>query len=624
MSPAGITCFANSSHRASCVLRGNLFLILFFAAVFLIAGCASAQPSFQYGRDAKAYSSLGWIKVMAGDTAREYSGYKRLTNAMDVDRGIKAFVDVNGLPNYIRVIDRKEFHIAYIEKGKIYRLITFSGNPPSVIDYANYPGLPADIFAEFISHDRGTNVAVGAHKEGVASPTAPPVDHLIVPGQRIGPLMLNGTIEDIAKLFGPGIEKGPSAWPGQGAMLHAWDSAGVWVISDKTSGNLLWISIEPNEFAHWNTYTTMDGLRIGVSESEIAAAMGKPERIVDENGMRSLYYDSRGIRFILGEKGAYAGKVAGIRIVWPSIAHGDVLIVPGKRISMISIGEELNKLLSVLGGGYLRTDNLRGEGVYYWPHLGLSLVEQAGRVASVRSGTNFLTDAANLHYRTSNGIGRDSSAAEITSMFGGPDQIKPAEKRFIKAKQWWIYQVRGIAFALDDEQHIRVIDVFRPTGEPQRESSAPKPTPLSDENEYVNPVCKWSIRYPNDWTMDSSDLSYVKIKPPVDSALVGIHCITVDYTSLDDFVNSVLTQNEAYFRQKGETMVVMSRRPAYLSNGVTAVEVNVEIRPGGKSRRIYVLVDKQAFLVDAETYIEKWDMFHPYFDRIISSFTVLK
>ncbi len=155
-------------------------------------------------------------------------------------------------------------------------------------------------------------------------------------------------------------------------------------------------------------------------------------------------------------------------------------------------------------------------------------------------------------------------------------------------------------------------------------SYAPELTPPKHEKEYVNPVCKWSIRYPNDWTIDSSDPSFVKIQPPVDSALLGIHCTTINYTSLDDFVNSALAHNEGYFKQKGQTMVVMTRQSTYLPNGVPAVDVILEIRPGGKSRRIYVLVDKHAFLVDAETYIEKWDMFHPYFDRMISSFTVLK
>lgn len=35
----------------------------------------------------------------------------------------------------------------------------------------------------------------------------------------------------------------------------------------------------------------------------------------------------------------------------------------------------------------------------------------------------------------------------------------------------------------------------------QSESYASKLTSPRHENEYVNPVCKWSIRYPKDWTM---------------------------------------------------------------------------------------------------------------------------
>lgn len=307
----------------------------------------------------------------------------------------------------------------------------------------------------------GRIAAVGVPKERCgASPTAPPADHLIVPGQRIGPLLLKGSIEDIMALFGPGIEKGPTSWPGEGAVLHVWDAAGVWVISDKASGNLLWISIEPNSFARWDTYATTDGLRIGVGESEVVAALGQPERSLDEGGMRSLYYDRLGIRFILGAEGIYAGKVGGIRIVWPSIEHGDMRIVPRERISAISVGEAMDKVLPALGGGYLRTRNPRGDGVYYWPHLGLSLVEHGGRVDAVWSGTNFPDDAANLRYETVDGIGRGGTAAEITRAFGGPDQVRPA-RRFIKATHWWIYPRRGIAFALDDDQRIRIVDVFR-------------------------------------------------------------------------------------------------------------------------------------------------------------------
>mgnify|MGYP001619268813 CR=1 FL=1 len=59
-----------------------------------------------------------------------------------------------------------------------------------------------------------------------------------------------------------------------------------------------------------------------------------------------------------------------------------------------------------------------------------------------------------------------------------------------------------------------------------------------------------------------------------------------------------------------------------LPNNVTAADVVTELGPGGKSRRIYVLIDKQAFVIDAETYTTAWDVFSQNFDQIIKSFTV--
>lgn len=125
-----------------------MFSLILCCAFFL--GCAA----YQHGYDTSAYKSLGWIKVTEGDTYQQYSGYKRLQNAMDMDRRIKAFINVNGLPDYLLVKERKEYHLAYLKKGQIYQLITYSDNPPSAVDYSSYPGLPVNITAEFISHDK--------------------------------------------------------------------------------------------------------------------------------------------------------------------------------------------------------------------------------------------------------------------------------------------------------------------------------------------------------------------------------------------------------------------------------------------------------------------------------------
>jgi hypothetical protein len=286
-------------------------------------------------------------------------------------------------------------------------------------------------------------------------------DHLIVPGERIGPLRLAGKIGDIEKLLGRGTDRGPSRWPGQGAVLRTWDEAGVWAISDQATGNIVWISVEETASARWEGYETDGGIRLGITQSQVTLVLGEPERTVDDGGERSLYYDQRGIRVTLIEKGVRSGKVGAIRIVWPSMAHGDLLIVPGQRISVVSIGEPVAQALTALGGGYLGGSNAQGDHSYYWPHLGLSLVEHGGRIATVRSATNFPTDAAALDYRTSDGVGRGHAAAEITRAFGDPEQTRP-ESRFAKVTHWWVYPSRGIAFALDDEQRVRIIDVFGP------------------------------------------------------------------------------------------------------------------------------------------------------------------
>ena len=291
-------------------------------------------------------------------------------------------------------------------------------------------------------------------------------DRLIVPGERIGPLRLAGKIDDIAKLLGEGTDKGPSGWPGPFAVARAWDAFGLLVIADKGTGNILWLSMELNERAQWDTYATTDGIRIGLTEPQVTSILGKPERTLDEGGLRSLYYDRRGIRLILVEKGTFAGKVAGIRIVWPSVAHGDTLIVPGERISAIPVEGLVMEVLPALGGGYIRGQKRKGEDVFFWPHLGLGIVERQGRIFDVTFGTNFPTDAANLRYATAEGFGRGTPAVAITAALGQPDRTEKGEDYFGKPNQHWIYDSRGIAFTVDDDQRIQAISVFQadPTG----------------------------------------------------------------------------------------------------------------------------------------------------------------
>ncbi len=145
---------------------------------------------------------------------------------------------------------------------------------------------------------------------------------------------------------------------------------------------------------------------------------------------------------------------------------------------------------------------------------------------------------------------------------------------------------------------------------------------LSD-NVYSNTVYKWPIRYPADWIVDSSNPASVKIQPGVSGvALVSIHSGAVRFTVLDDFVDYTLAYNEADFKQKGQTLVVITRKSLPLPNGISAIDVIKEIRPGGKTHDVFALVGNQGFIITAETYIEKWDTFSSDFDRILESFTI--
>ena len=50
----------------------------------------------------------------------------------------------------------------------------------------------------------------------------------------------------------------------------------------------------------------------------------------------------------------------------------------------------------------------------------------------------------------------------------------------------------------------------------------------------------------------------------------------------------------------------------------------VELGPGGRSRRLHVLVDGRGFAIDCEAYTRHWGKLEGAYQRIIASFTVKK
>ena len=138
---------------------------------------------------------------------------------------------------------------------------------------------------------------------------------------------------------------------------------------------------------------------------------------------------------------------------------------------------------------------------------------------------------------------------------------------------------------------------------------------------YVNPIYKWSVSYPKDWALDSSDPTVVKITAPpnLPEGLVGIHTHRIDAKSLDDAADIELDIWIQGGRFKFETV---SRGHMVLPDGTSVVEVVHLMGLGikGRSRKVIAYVDGQVFYIDAETFDRSWEVLEPYFDRIITSF----
>lgn len=143
-------------------------------------------------------------------------------------------------------------------------------------------------------------------------------DKRIVPGERIGQLKLGDKLEGVGGVLGKGVPRGPEFR--DGTTTYTWDPIGLWLVADDATGHIIWISVErgPATNPHaWVELATRDGLRLGSTEEEVLAAMGKPARTVSDGVAKSLYFDRQGIRFTLPIRGPMAGKVAALRVVPP-------------------------------------------------------------------------------------------------------------------------------------------------------------------------------------------------------------------------------------------------------------------------------------------------------------------
>ena len=140
------------------------------------------------------------------------------------------------------------------------------------------------------------------------------------------------------------------------------------------------------------------------------------------------------------------------------------------------------------------------------------------------------------------------------------------------------------------------------------------------ERRYENPVHRWVIAYPAGWAVDSQNVAFIQITPPDSLArgVLGIHAGAVRVATVDALVDALVSAQEA----SGQGLRVLKRRVVYLADSVRAIELETELGVGvvGRSRRLFVMRNGTAYIIDAETYRDSWGRVEAHFARMIESF----
>jgi hypothetical protein len=151
------------------------------------------------------------------------------------------------------------------------------------------------------------------------------------------------------------------------------------------------------------------------------------------------------------------------------------------------------------------------------------------------------------------------------------------------------------------------------------------PKPAGEMGKYTSKEWRWSIAYPAGWTVESPEPDLVRIRSSAQGGLCSIVSGAVDrFNTVDELTDFMLDHDERYLKEKGHKFTVLARKRINLPNGIVGNDVLAEIGPGGRSRRINVLVDGRGLVVDCEAHAKDWSRLDAAYQRIIASFTVNK
>lgn len=136
----------------------------------------------------------------------------------------------------------------------------------------------------------------------------------------------------------------------------------------------------------------------------------------------------------------------------------------------------------------------------------------------------------------------------------------------------------------------------------------------------------WSIERPVGWGLLDDPDGLAALIAPEGAALCGVHSASRPPTAdLKRFTDDLLASTAAELKLRhGIRSQVTTRRTIRLGSGETAVEVLVDLIPGGRSRRLFTLgANGWAYVVDCETSTERWAFHQAEFEHVIRSFRLL-
>ncbi|MFM2159148.1 MAG: hypothetical protein RLZZ124_1622 [Cyanobacteriota bacterium] len=153
-------------------------------------------------------------------------------------------------------------------------------------------------------------------------------------------------------------------------------------------------------------------------------------------------------------------------------------------------------------------------------------------------------------------------------------------------------------------------------GNPATSQGAPRGQP------HIDRKYGWSITYPSDWRV--AQKGYTEFTPKSNDAVCGVHVATRPPATTNQLTDAVLaTMARNLERDSGLKTTVLARKTVKLLSGQSANDVLVDLIPGGRSHRLFVVAENgRGYLIDCETYLAKWHDYQSIFESFIQSLRI--